>query len=443
MAVQVWIGEKPEHPNERRAIVALANGLERLEGLYLLLVNFNVGGRTVDLTVIKQDAIFIIELKHCDGTITGGVNGPWIIEDANGERKELNPGRGNPYNQAISCYYSMTNFLHRHRADFLSEHRAKTVNFRTCRRLIVIAPTIQEGSDIHLDWKVEVRGLDELPAFLVTERSLEIDLSEEEMLAIPALLQCTRWNDINELIAGVFPAWHATDIAQQPDAKRIDSRTDKGNARPAVLRNLRGALHTATGRIVLLLSTLVVVLLLALVVRSVTLPMTQASQVSLINATSGPAGGVFGGGRQEDEGCVWSEFQPVGKYWDDSQQAWISVGIDRTPGDLSPEIVVVLETVNYCHEQIELTWSVRNNSNRDVMLPLQSSNMTIRDPLGNIYDVASKQSQPRVMRIDPGEQERGTAIVPGPVIQDAPSLLVRLNEKPFGEASWLVSLEGN
>ena len=24
MAVQVWIGEKPEHPNERRAIVSLA-----------------------------------------------------------------------------------------------------------------------------------------------------------------------------------------------------------------------------------------------------------------------------------------------------------------------------------------------------------------------------------------------------------------------------------
>ncbi len=440
MAVQVWIGEKPEHPNERRAIVALANGLERLEGLYLLLVNFNVGGRTVDLAVVKHDAIFIIELKHCDGTITGGVNGPWMVEDANGERKELNLGRGNPYNQAISCYYSLTNFLHRHRTDFLSEHRAKTVNFRTCRRLIVIAPTIQEGSDIHLDWKVEIRGLDELPAFLVTERSLEIDLSEEEMLAIPALLQCTRWNDINELLAGVFPAWHATNIAQQPDA----SRTNNEEARPAVLHKLRGGLHTVAGRLALFMSTLVMVLLLVLVVRSVTPPMAQAPpHVSLINATSGPAGGVFGGGRQEDKRCVWSEFQPIGKYWDKSKQAWISVGIDRTPGDLSPEIVVVLETVTYCQGQIELTWSVHNNSNRQIMFPLQNNNITIRDPLGNMYDVASKQSQPRVIRVDPGEQERGTAIVPGPVMQDAPSLLVRLNEKPFGEASWLVSLEGN
>ena len=64
MAVQVWIGEKPEHPNERRAIVSLANGLERLDGLYLLLANFSVGGRNIDLVLIKQDAIFIVELKH-------------------------------------------------------------------------------------------------------------------------------------------------------------------------------------------------------------------------------------------------------------------------------------------------------------------------------------------------------------------------------------------
>jgi hypothetical protein len=102
VAVQVWIGEKPEHPNERRAIVSLANGLERLDGLYLILANFSVGGRNVDLVLIKQDAIFIVELKHCDGKIFGDVNGPWFVESANGERKRLNPGRKNPYNQVIS-----------------------------------------------------------------------------------------------------------------------------------------------------------------------------------------------------------------------------------------------------------------------------------------------------------------------------------------------------
>ncbi|MBO9320382.1 MAG: NERD domain-containing protein, partial [Chloroflexus sp.] len=64
MAVQVWIGEKPEHPQERRAILGVAQALEKLEGLFLILSNFNVNGRNIDLVIIKHDAIVIIELKH-------------------------------------------------------------------------------------------------------------------------------------------------------------------------------------------------------------------------------------------------------------------------------------------------------------------------------------------------------------------------------------------
>ena len=54
MAVQVWIGEKPDNPNERKAIIGLANGLDRLEGLYVMLANFSVGGRAVDLVILKS-----------------------------------------------------------------------------------------------------------------------------------------------------------------------------------------------------------------------------------------------------------------------------------------------------------------------------------------------------------------------------------------------------
>src|SRR6266508_4513305 len=225
VAVQVWIGEKPEHPNERRAIVSLANGLERLDGLYLILANFSVGGRNVDLVLIKQDAIFIVELKHCDGKIFGDVNGPWFVESANGERKRLNPGRKNPYNQVISYYYSLINFLNEHRTTFLSPQKATAVDFRTCKRLVVIAPTVQEGSQVETDWKVELKGLDELPAYLVTERSSEIDLSEEEMLAIPGLLHCTRWNEVNSLLAGVLPRWNESATAATPPTPPTEAPT--------------------------------------------------------------------------------------------------------------------------------------------------------------------------------------------------------------------------
>ncbi|NJN67032.1 MAG: NERD domain-containing protein [Chloroflexaceae bacterium] len=452
MAVQVWVGEKPEHPNERRAIVALANGLERLEGLYLLLSNFHVGGRTVDLTIIKQDAIFIIELKSCNGKIIGGVNGPWYLESSNGERKRLNPGRGNPYNQAISYYYNLTNFLNEHRPEFLSEHKARTINFRSCRRLVVIAPTIHEDSQIDLDWKVEARGLDELPAYLVTERSPEIDLSEEEMQAIPRLLGCTRWSDINQLMAGILPGWHAEEKARAlpPDphgsgetgALPPPAAAEAAHPRIPLLPRLRQTLATTAGRLALGMSLVALVLLVLLLFRpggiSQPLPLASRPHTSLVISASGPAGGVSGGGWQDSRGCVWAEYQSIGKRWDEPTQGWISVGVDRTA--VAPEVIVTLEQVDYCNEHIVFTWSIRNNSSQSVTFPLQDDNIAIRDPLGNTYPIADELSKPPVIEVASGERGDGRAIVPRPVVPNAPSLLVRLKDKPFGESSWLVSL---
>lgn len=439
MAVQVWIGEKPEHPNERRAIVALANGLERMDGLYLLLANFHVGGRTIDLTIIKHDAIFIIELKHCDGRVLGGVNGPWFLENPNGERKRLNPGRSNPYNQVLSYYHNLTNFLSDHATQFLSEHKARSTNMRSSRRLIVIAPTIFPGSEIELDWKVEVKGLDELPSFLVTESSKEIDLTDEEMLAIPALLGCTRWRDINELIAGIIPAWNAEPPVQSQPLTAAGASTTETEKRAAFITRARTALRTFTGPLALALSVLTLVLLLFTVLHP--LPDTPpAPPQSSIIATSPPAGGISGGGREEEISCVWSGFQPVGKRWDGQTRSWISVGVDGTAPVLSPEVVVTLEQVNYCNSTLTLTWSVRNNSKKPIAFPLTGENITVRDPLGNTYQVDDTQSEPQVVRVQPGDMQHGVAVLTGPVVPDAPSLLVRLKDKPFGEASWLVSL---
>lgn len=432
MAVQVWVGEKPEHPNERRTIVALANGLERLESLYLLLANFNVGGRTIDLVVIKRDAVFLIELKHCDGKVSGSVNGPWYVESVNGERKRLNPGRKNPYNQIISYYYSLTNFLNDHRPEIVSASKATTINFRTCKRLVVIAPTIQDGSDISLDWRVDVKGIDELPAFLVTEGSPQFELTEEEMLTIPQILGCTRWHDVNEVLTISTPP--AEEIATAPPPP----------APPTVhlATPTSSDMSITTGRLALAMSILTMLLLLLFVWQAPTLLTNSFDQdrTSMIRPSSGR--GVFDPGSEAyASGCVWSGFQSVGKQWDVDERRWISVGVDGTV--VSPDIVVTLEQVDYCHQQIVLTWSIHNNSTRTIFFPVSRENITIRDPLGNEYVVSDEVSTPNRVRIRPGEHEQVTAVVPRPVIQNTPSLLVRLREQPFGEASWLVSLEGN
>lgn len=448
MAVQVWVGEKPEHPNERRAIVALANGLERLENMYMLLANFNVGGRNIDLVVIKHDALFLIELKHCDGKLFGGVNGPWYVESANGERKRLNPGRKNPYNQIIAYYYSLTNFLNDHRTDIVSGSKAESINFRTCKRVVVFAPTIQEGSEIELDWRVDLKGIDELPSFLVTERSPEIDLSEEEMLAIPKLLGCTRWKDVNELIT-VPPVTKEEPVPHVDRQGKDDTETRPSSTatKPSntLLSRLPQPLRLTTGRLALVISLLTILVVMVLLLNQ---PFWSGrTATTLPTIVPGPAAGgvgVFVDGEDERTGgCVWSGYQSVGKRWDDDAQRWISVGVDGTVAELSPEIIVTLEQVDYCHDQIVLTWSVHNKSDDTVRFPLSSSNIVIRDPLGNEYTLDEEISTSTVVNVKPGDQKQTTAVVPRPVSQNTPSLLVRLREQPFGEASWLVSLEGN
>lgn len=455
MAVQVWIGEKPEHPNERRAIMALANGLDRLDGLYLILANFSVGGRSIDLVIIKQDAVFIIELKHCDGKVFGDVNGPWFVESANGDRKRLNPGRKNPYNQVISYFYSLTNFLNDHRRDFMSSHKADAVDFRTCKRVVVIAPTIQEGSRIDLDWKVELRGLDELPAFLVTERSSEIDLTEGEMLAIPALLNCTRWKEINDIISGVLPAWETVPAPEEAlaaaQAAAAEPAPPPEPAPAPVLpeptpagfwQRATNAARTTTGRVAVGMALLATALLVLLMLRPVRVVNTPDGPTPLVVSTSEAAGGVFGGGiGAQRQACVWRGYQSIRKRWDGQSGAWVTLG-QSGAGDPAPDLVLTLEQVDYCGAEIKLTWSVRNNSGKALDLPLRSETISIRDPLNNSYSIDDGRSEPGTLRVQPDSLGRVTVVVPQPVNQNAISLKVTLKSGAVGEATWLVGLDG-
>lgn len=447
MAVQVWIGEKPEHPNERRAIVALANGLERLDGLYLILANFSVGGRSIDLVLIKQDAIFIVELKHCDGKIFGDVNGPWFVESANGERKRLNPGRKNPYNQVISYYYSLINFLNEHRDSFLSPHKASSVDFRTCKRLVVIAPTLQAGSEVETDWKVELKGLDELPTYLVTERSSEIDLSEDEMLAIPNLLHCTRWSEVNALLAGVVPHWDAAPSTPAPIAAPAPApaltQPVAPPAPPTIWSRAGRMLATWPGRAAVAFATLVFVLGLVLLLRPPA-PLPTIDQAdSVLLGTSGPAGGVSGaiGGGTLRDSCVWSGFQSVGRRYNRQADKWDNVGVIGAAPALAPDVVVTLQEVNFCDGRIAITWSVQNNLDQEsVVLPLTAENIAVRDSLGNEYQIADAQSHPSTIRVAPRAQEHGTAVITRPANLNASTLRILLKKLPFDETTWLVPI---
>lgn len=431
MAVQVWIGEKPDNPNERKAIIALANGLDRLEGLYVMVANFSVGGRTIDLVILKPDAIFILELKHCDGKVFGSVNGPWKVVSKNGSTKQLNPGRKNPYNQVVSYFYSFTNFLNDHKTEIVSAQKATDVDFRAAKRVIVIVPTIEADSQIDLDWKVQVKGLDELPTFLLSERSNGVELSDEELLRIPRLLHCEPWHELNDLLAGIMPPWEETPsepIVQPAPRPPAQEPAEQAVTAQGWWRPLLQQINSWQGRV---LTVFVLAAILMLGGAAQILNDRQAA----IAPTVQPIPTIPDIGIPENVNNGITEVrQPVYRRWDLKQQKWL-----RTDAETA-DVVVTLEQVDFNNGQIKIDWTVENRRRIAIRMALVAENITITD--GQLkYLIDAPQSQPPgTLEIQPGAKHTATVTVPQPVRANAITLQITLLKQPFGSTSWIVNV---
>lgn len=438
MAVQVWIGEKPEHPNERKAIIALANGLDRLEGLYLMLANFSVGGNTIDLVIIKHDAVFIIEMKHCDGRVFGSVNGRWKVVSASGSVKWLNQGRKNPYNQVIAYYYAFRNFLHDHRLDFMSEQKASMTDFRACKRLIAIAPTLEDGSEVSLDWRVTVKGLDELPTYLVTERSDEINMTDSEIQAIPRLLNCAPWDEVNNLVAGVMPVWSETPseppplgVPPVPDVVAGADDVAEPVVPPPLTWSQRIAHSSRRTRFNILGWAVVVVMLMLLFVRG--------PDVIFISSATAPSAVPVGvlpalAASPTPNGCVSTFAQTVRKERDAVSNIWQTIA-SRSPSN--PYVAVTLERVEFCPTRIILHWSVQNQTHGIVQMGLNNNNITVSDTSGIKYRLREER---KVIRVRQEKTGTGSIAIERAVNPNATTLTIEVLNEPFSRQLWTVQV---
>lgn len=435
MAVQVWIGEKPENPNERKAIIALASGLERLDGLYVMLANFSVGGRTLDLVILKRDAIFIIELKHCDGKVYGSVNGTWTVVSKGGSVKQLNPGRKNPYGQVNSYFYSFTNFLIDHKQDIVSPQKALDIDFRQAKRLIAIVPTLEEGSEVELDWKVQVKGLDELPTYLVVERCNGMELSDAALERIPKLLHCTPWQEVHDLLKGVMPAWETVPSEPPPPAPEPEPIAVVPVAPPKMVAHRWAPWKWAVGGSVLTAFISLTMFFAFRDLRSEIATDNAAQQAAIAALTPVPTRVIPPSGYAEavSDGIALVN-QPVRKNWDEEQQQWFHTTDTQHKADAT----VTLETVDYNDGKITLTWVFENNRTIAYLMNLTDTNVSITD--GQLqYIIDADQSQPsKGLYVSPGERIKATMVVPKPVRPSAISLNITLLKSPFAKTTWIV-----
>lgn len=125
MAVELWMNEEFSTSQERNALDRLMEDLEIMHGdsneRWLVLVNYMLDGSQIDLTILKPDAIIIVELKDCDKPFTATENGDWVTPDG------YNIGSGrNPFRQVQQYKYRWMDFLKAHRREFSALSSAET-----------------------------------------------------------------------------------------------------------------------------------------------------------------------------------------------------------------------------------------------------------------------------------------------------------------------------
>jgi KaiC/GvpD/RAD55 family RecA-like ATPase len=183
MTVQLWISQEFDTTHERIALRRFWNDMEdrfgQSDDLYLVLVNYSIGGRQVDLTVLKRDAIIVIELKECTDPFRATENGAWLTIPGG----RVGTGRQNPFQQARDYRFLWVNFLQDKQSGFLPPGKAESMDFYHVSAFVAISPSL------HPDPQNEIRralwfrlvGLDQLTQAVYQQTSRKLHFTNQEL----------------------------------------------------------------------------------------------------------------------------------------------------------------------------------------------------------------------------------------------------------------------
>lgn len=194
MSVELWYGTMPNHASEQNALIDLYDFLKSQPDHFLVLSNFHAGrGHEIDLLILKSNAIFVVELKHAWNRLIGGKEGPWQYISPDGVAGVIGGGR-NPYRQVRASSFGWQDWCR----DQASEIERIAGRKRDPRQLepfeyIVIYPDMPANSEINIgDHPVQALGLPRFRSTIVIRSQPELNLTRDELQAIPRLLKLTR-----------------------------------------------------------------------------------------------------------------------------------------------------------------------------------------------------------------------------------------------------------
>jgi hypothetical protein len=190
MAVQLWIGQEFDTTHEQAALRRFWNDMQdrfgQSDDLYLVLVNYFIGGRQIDLTVLKRDAVIVIELKECTDPFRATENGAWLtIPDG----RVVGTGRQNPFQQARDYRFRWINLLNKKKHMFLPQVKAQSMDLSHVSTFVAISPSLHAEVENkipgHLIW-FRLVGLDQLTEAVYQQTSRELGFSDQELRKLVA-----------------------------------------------------------------------------------------------------------------------------------------------------------------------------------------------------------------------------------------------------------------
>ena len=151
--MEIYIGAPIQHGSERSVLREIERLLSDDQRSAIIFANISIASRQIDFILVLDDLVLVIEAKGYRRPVRGGENGPWQVQVAAGDWKEI----PNLYDQALKAKYAVKDAM---RSFCGAEVRHPAA-------ALVFVPDIPRGSLPYSgDFKVSVIGMDGLQDML-------------------------------------------------------------------------------------------------------------------------------------------------------------------------------------------------------------------------------------------------------------------------------------
>lgn len=244
MPIRTYIGERFIRTHENRAFDQMVDLLESAWGdseeLVILLGNFFCDGIEIDAAVIRQRSITVIDLKHYGGQVVFSENGPWYADDV----RVKGGNKRNPYIQIRDNRFGLMKWLER--AGVLG--RAGRHGLGHISGFVVFDQPIRFDRS-QLPPKIapwfDAVDIDHCVRSLSQVASPQINLTEEEMEAIPRALGLDQYVPASIGVPIQEKPWRESHVLEIPEALRptLTELTDilaDGHMKTCVIKGMMG-----------------------------------------------------------------------------------------------------------------------------------------------------------------------------------------------------------